>query len=173
MGVSLSMKGEYENLFIVINKQVEPGQYIPVYKSECLGTINKLVMFRTIILDTYKLCNANLDQPVLFVVFQYQNNGSHKKIGSASIELAKFKETSTFDVKLDKRGSIKFRHCVLEERVSFLDYIMGGCEIGVHVAIDFTLSNGKADSPQSLHFLDPAIMRNQYTDAIYTICSIL
>ena len=29
-----------------------------------------------------------------------------------------------------------------EERVSFLDYIFGGCEIGVQVAIDFTLSNG-------------------------------
>lgn len=34
----------------------------------------------------------------------------------------------------------------MEERVSFLDYIFGGCEIGVHVAIDFTLSNGDVKS---------------------------
>lgn len=30
----------------------------------------------------------------------------------------------------------------IEERVSFLDYVFGGCEIGVHVAVDYTLSNG-------------------------------
>jgi hypothetical protein len=42
-----------------------------------------------------------------------------------------------------------------EERVSFLDYIFGGCEIGVQVAIDFTLSNGRVTSPESLHYLDP------------------
>jgi hypothetical protein len=34
-----------------------------------------------------------------------------------------------------------------EERVSFLDYIFGGCEIGVQVAIDFTLSNGAPNTP--------------------------
>ena len=31
----------------------------------------------------------------------------------------------------------------IEERVSFLDYVFGGCEIGVHVAVDYTLSNGQ------------------------------
>ena len=42
----------------------------------------------------------------------------------------------------------------MEERVTFLDYIAGGCEIGVHVAIDFTMSNGAPDDPNSLHFLN-------------------
>lgn len=42
-------------------------------------------------------------------------------LGNTSIELSGFK---------------------CEERATFLDYIFGGCEIGVHVAIDFTLSNG-------------------------------
>ena len=40
-----------------------------------------------------------------------------------------------------------------EERATFLDYIFGGCEIGVHVAIDFTLSNGDPRSSNSLHYL--------------------
>lgn len=34
-----------------------------------------------------------------------------------------------------------------EDRVTFLDYIFGGCEINVHVAIDFTLSNGNPNDP--------------------------
>ena len=42
-----------------------------------------------------------------------------------------------------------------EDRVSFLDYIFGGCEIGVQVAVDFTLSNGRVDSRDSLHYINP------------------
>lgn len=42
----------------------------------------------------------------------------------------------------------------LDERVSFLDYITGGCEIGVHVAIDFTMSNGDPQNRSSLHYVD-------------------
>jgi len=42
-----------------------------------------------------------------------------------------------------------------EERVSFLDFIFGGCEIGVQVAIDFTLSNGRVTAPDSLHYINP------------------
>jgi len=52
-----------------------------------------------------------------------------------------------------------------------LDYIFGGCEIGVHVAIDYTLSNGAANNPSSLHYLNKN--RNQYTDAINSVCTIL
>jgi hypothetical protein len=57
--------------------------------------------------------------------------------------------------------------------VTFLDYIMGGCEIGVHVAIDFTLSNGKQTDPNSLHYFDPRNGQNKYTQAITSVCSIL
>jgi hypothetical protein len=32
-------------------------------------------------------------------------------------------------------------------RVTFLDYIFGGCDISVHIAIDYTLSNGPPNDP--------------------------
>ena len=38
-----------------------------------------------------------------------------------------------------------------KQRRSFLEYVMGGCEINLAVAIDFTLSNGRQTSPSSLH----------------------
>ena len=56
----------------------------------------------------------------------------------------------------------------ITERVSFLDYIFGGCEIGVHVGIDYTLSNGPPHDRNSLHFLN-AHQQNQYTDAINAV----
>ena len=43
----------------------------------------------------------------------------------------------------------------VQPRVSFLDYIFGGCEIGVHVAIDYTASNGQVTEADSLHYLNP------------------
>jgi hypothetical protein len=33
-----------------------------------------------------------------------------------------------------------------------LDYIFGGCEIGLSIAIDFTLSNGAPEKHDSLHY---------------------
>jgi len=49
-------------------------------------------------------------------------------------------------LKLDG-GSVTITGFKLEPRISFLDYIFGGCEINVHVAIDFTLSNGVPTNP--------------------------
>ena len=40
------------------------------------------------------------------------------------------------------------------ERPSFLDYIFGGCEIQLIIAIDFTGSNGDPRNPTSHHYLD-------------------
>jgi len=42
----------------------------------------------------------------------------------------------------------------------------------LHIAIDFTLSNGKPDHELSLHHFD-ANGRNQYADAILSVGSIL
>jgi hypothetical protein len=39
--------------------------------------------------------------------------------------------------------------------VNFLEYVFGGCEINLSVAIDFTASNGKPTEIGSLHNLDP------------------
>ena len=51
---------------------------------------------------------------------------------------------------------------------SFLDYIMGGCQINFTVAIDFTGSNGKPSLPSSLHYIDPS-KPNEYTMALVSV----
>jgi hypothetical protein len=68
---------------------------------------------------------------------------------------------------------LKFSGCAIETKVNFLDYIIGGCEIQVHVAIDFTMSNKVPTDHLSLHYLDPVSRRNNYTDAIHSVLSIL
>lgn len=84
-----------------------------------------------------------------------------------------FSEKSMFEQTLSGGGKLVFNQAAYKNKVNFLDYIMGGCEIQVHVAIDFTMSNKPPVDPTSLHYLSPVTMRNQYTDAINSVVSIL
>lgn len=71
------------------------------------------------------------------------------------------------------------KHKVLVEKfevsptVCFLQYVFGGCEINLNIAIDFTLSNGDPLDPkvESLHNSDPE--KNEYIKAIRTCGEIL
>jgi hypothetical protein len=57
-------------------------------------------------------------------------------------------------------GNCKLEGVQSLRRHTFLDYVFGGCEISLVVAVDFTLSNGDPNDPKSLHFFDPA--KNEY-----------
>jgi copine 1/2/3 len=56
--------------------------------------------------------------------------------------------------------------------INFVDYVSGGCELNVVVAIDFTGSNGDPRKPGTLHHLDANSM-NPYEKAISAIVTIL
>lgn len=73
----------------------------------------------------------------------------------------------------NNRVSILINNFQVQARVSFLDYIFGGCEIGVHVAIDYTMSNRPPNNPSSLHYLNPQNYQNDYTKAIQAVMNIL
>lgn len=68
-------------------------------------------------------------------------------------------------------GEVQLLSVVTKAKYSFLDYIKGGCEIGFHIGIDFTKSNGLYDQPDSLHNKDES--KNGYIKAIKSIGSIL
>uniref|UniRef100_A0A665VTL6 Copine III n=1 Tax=Echeneis naucrates TaxID=173247 RepID=A0A665VTL6_ECHNA len=58
------------------------------------------------------------------------------------------------------------------QEYSFLDYIMGGCQINFTVAVDFTGSNGDPRSPQSLHYISPQGV-NEYLSAIWSVGNVI
>jgi len=63
---------------------------------------------------------------------------------------------------------------VVPVRYNFIDYVSGGCELNVAVAIDFTGSNGDPRQPGTLHYLNRRTgERNDYEKAIAAIVSIL
>ena len=54
--------------------------------------------------------------------------------------------------KYKNSGVLRLDSFVEEETYSFLEYIMGGCEVNFTVAIDFTGSNGDPRKPGTLHY---------------------
>ena len=85
--------------------------------------------------------------------------------------LAQFKAGTT-NYKMNKsKNSLELANLKVERQHSFLEYIFGGCEVDLSIAIDFTLSNGDPRRPNSLHYFDPA--RNQYLQAVQNVGNIL
>ncbi|KAK7881093.1 hypothetical protein WMY93_032303 [Mugilogobius chulae] len=79
------------------------------------------------------------------------------------------KKSSSFDcVHPEKQKKKKnYKTLGIVSQYSFLDYVMGGCQINFTVGIDFTGSNGNPESPQSLHYLSPDGL-NQYLSALWS-----
>jgi len=62
---------------------------------------------------------------------------------------------------------------VASGRPTFADYISGGCELNVSIAIDFTGSNGDPRKQGTLHYRSPYGELNDYEKAITSIVQIL
>uniref|UniRef100_A0A674AIY6 Copine II n=1 Tax=Salmo trutta TaxID=8032 RepID=A0A674AIY6_SALTR len=69
-------------------------------------------------------------------------------------------------------GIIILKSCKVERDYTFLDYILGGCQIMFTVGIDFTASNGNPREASSLHFINP-LGSNEYLSAILAVGQII
>lgn len=68
-------------------------------------------------------------------------------------------------------GRTQFHNVSFTKRHTFLEYVFGGCEISLAIAVDFTLSNGNPTDKDSLHYFD--LQKNEYLNAIKSVGSIL
>jgi hypothetical protein len=126
-----------------MNKQNKNGQFKPVFKSETKGNENGTYTFNHIIIDTDTLADGNNDAPIEVAVYKHNLSGNHSIIASGKFNLANIIDSGgSHEIDIPQCGKIMLNNFKIEERVTFLDYVFGGCEIGVHVAVDFTLSNG-------------------------------
>lgn len=79
-----------------------------------------------------------------------------KEIGHIITTANQLMETRSHDIKKGVNsssgtGKIEFKEFQMVEVPSFVDYLRGGWQISLAVAIDFTASNGNPMDPRSLH----------------------
>ncbi|XP_010904315.2 copine-3 isoform X1 [Esox lucius] len=129
------------------------------------------------------LCGGEMDKPIKVECYDYDDDGSHDLIGVFETTMTRLQEASRtspaeFECINSKKkqkkkgyknsGVVSVKLCQVVKEYSFLDYIMGGCQINFTVGIDFTGSNGDPKSPQSLHYISPQGV-NEYLSAIWSV----
>uniref|UniRef100_A0AAQ5XMM4 C2 domain-containing protein n=1 Tax=Amphiprion ocellaris TaxID=80972 RepID=A0AAQ5XMM4_AMPOC len=119
--------------------------------------------------------------------YDYNNSGSHDFIGSFQTTLSQIQQASqTYAAEFEcinskkkqkkkgykNSGVIIVKQCKIVKEYTFLDYIMGGCQINFTIAVDFTGSNGNPSLPQSLHYINPNGY-NEYLAAIWAVGNVI
>ena len=95
------------------------------------------------------LCNSEDEREIRFDFFIARDDGKHKLIGSESTTLGELKNgKNQFNV---ASQTVRITRFETKPIVNFLEYVFGGCQINLHVAIDFTASNGYPSERDSLH----------------------
>ncbi|XP_060916296.1 copine-4 [Labrus mixtus] len=112
------------------------------------------------------LCSGDQDRELKCTVWDWDSNGKHDFIGEFQTTFKEVraeqegKQWECINPKYQMKkknyrnsGVVILNHCKIIKMYSFLDYIMGGCQIQFTVAIDFTASNGDPRNSCSLHYI--------------------
>ncbi|GCB70353.1 hypothetical protein scyTo_0008554 [Scyliorhinus torazame] len=117
------------------------------------------------------------------IVWDWDSNGKHDFIGEFMSNFVEMRgamdgrqvqwECINQKYKTKKKnyknsGIVILNLCKIHKMHSFLDYIMGGCQIQFTVAIDFTASNGDPRNSCSLHYIHP-YQPNEYLKALVAV----
>ncbi|XP_020778827.2 copine-3-like isoform X1 [Boleophthalmus pectinirostris] len=166
-------------------KQTETGWQL-AHRTEVVKN-NLNPSWRPFRIPLQSLCGGDMDKPIKVECYDYDNDGSHDLIGVFETTMTRLQEASRvspaeFDCINSKKkqkkkgyknsGVISVKLCQVVKEYTFLDYIMGGCQINFTVAVDFTGSNGDPRSPNSLHYISPQGV-NEYLSAIWSVGNVI
>ncbi|XP_067402962.1 copine-1 isoform X1 [Emydura macquarii macquarii] len=172
--------------FLEFYKQNDGGKWQLVYRSEVIkNNLNPCWKKFSVPLQTF--CGGDFNKPIKVHCTDYDSDGSHDIIGSFETNLSQLQKAGGSSLvefecihpgKKQKKksyknsGIVRIKSCKIETDYSFLDYVMGGCQINFTVGIDFTGSNGYPKSPDSLHYISPNGI-NEYLTAIWSVGNVV
>ena len=163
--------------FVAIHRQVS-GKWVKCYETAPIKN-NLNPSWPEFTLSSRVLTANDKQRPILFEVWDWEASGSHQMIGYFTTTLS---ELETREVqqgplqhpkgKKKDVGTLLFESVRLERSHTFCDFLMGGCEVSLMAAIDFTASNGDPRQPGTLHYLQHGVP-NEYEQAIESVGSII
>ncbi|XP_010077629.1 PREDICTED: LOW QUALITY PROTEIN: copine-1-like, partial [Pterocles gutturalis] len=172
--------------FLEFYKQSDVGTWQLVYRSEVIKN-NLNPCWRKFSVPLHTFCGGDFNKPIKVQCADHDSDGSHDLIGTFETSLTQMQKASDGspvefecihpEKKQKKKsyknsGIIRIKSCKIETEYSFLDYVMGGCQINFTVGVDFTGSNGDPKSPDSLHYVSPDGI-NEYLIAIWSVGSVV
>ena len=168
--------------YMQISRAYDDGTFVVVYKtSHILKELNP--KWPNTKIEIQKMCNGDMDARLYVEMLDYQPDGKHVHIGAFRTNMTEILQGKTFElIHKDKTkgmfysnsGTVRFVDASIEKHSSLADFIMGGMEMVLNVAIDFTASNGEPHTPKSLHRVPtPGMPPNDYEKAISAVGSVI
>ncbi|XP_048210758.1 copine-7 [Perognathus longimembris pacificus] len=168
--------------FLELYRVNDDGSEQLVYRTEVVKN-NLSPVWEPFRVSLNSLCSCEETRSLKCLVWDYDSRGKHDFIGDFVTTFAEMQkvfqdgqaqwECVNTKYKQKKRnyknsGVVILADLKLHRVHSFLDYIMGGCQIHCTVAIDFTASNGDPRNSCSLHHINP-YQPNEYLRALVAV----
>uniref|UniRef100_A0AAR2J8E7 C2 domain-containing protein n=1 Tax=Pygocentrus nattereri TaxID=42514 RepID=A0AAR2J8E7_PYGNA len=168
--------------FLEIYRVNDDGTQQLVYRTETVMN-NLNPVWKTFKTSLNCLCSGDHERILKCTVWDWDSNGKHDFIGEFEATFKEMRgaidgkqvqwECINPKYKVKKKnyrnsGIVILNQCKIIKMHSFLDYIMGGCQIQFTVAIDFTASNGDPRNSCSLHYIHP-YQPNEYLKALVAV----
>lgn len=160
---------------LVLSRALEDGAWLRVHRSAG-GTPTATrgeYRFPRHVMSFEKLCRCDEGVPLRVDVL-YERSGKETVVASTVLSLRRLIGAKSVALAAAGKpaGELIVHGVSVTAEHSFLDYIIGGCEVSLIVAIDFTASNGDPVRPGTLHYRDPA-RPNEYEAATRAVGDIL
>ncbi|RMC09217.1 hypothetical protein DUI87_14225 [Hirundo rustica rustica] len=172
--------------FLEFYKPGDDGKWMLVHRTEVIKyTLDPV--WKPFTVPLVSLCDGDMEKLIKVVCYDYDSDGGHDFIGEFQTSVARLCEAQDasplelecINPKKQKKkknyknsGIIIVKSCKITRDFSFLDYILGGCQLMFTVGIDFTASNGNPQEPSSLHYINP-LGTNEYLSAIWAVGQII
>jgi len=181
--------GKGDHYFIVKRKRRD-GELDPVKISAASPPLQTEVIkstasptFKPTVMPLRNLNLGDLSMEIVFELWDWNSVSAHDYLGCASTTVQALQTAGgklTVPFKKDKRGkadtknrgSLVINDFQIIHKPTFFEYIAGGLELDILVAVDFTASNEDPKDPKSLHFMNPRGF-NKYQEAIINVGEIL
>uniref|UniRef100_A0A8C4NAS8 Copine-3 n=1 Tax=Eptatretus burgeri TaxID=7764 RepID=A0A8C4NAS8_EPTBU len=162
-------------------KQNNTNNWVLIHRTEVIKkTLNPTWQPFTVYMQS--LCEGDFEKKIKVICYDWNRNSVPDLIGefeTSFIELEEAKDGRTREFqcvntkgKKKPAGIIICKVCKVTKEYSFLDYIIGGCQLNFTVGIDFTASNGDPRDVNSLHYINPT-GTNSYLNAIWSVGEII
>ncbi|XP_072412234.1 copine-1-like isoform X1 [Chiloscyllium punctatum] len=166
--------------FLELYRQGDGDKWQLAYRSEVIKN-NLNPNWKPFSVSLQSLCNGDMQKPIKVAINDKDESTGSDLIGECTAPAQKLLEAENQVIEFEcinpekkkkksykNSGIIRVRSCKLETEYSFLDYVMGGCQINFTVGVDFTGSNGDPRSSDSLHYISPNGV-NEYLTAIWSV----
>ncbi|PFX18281.1 copine-3-like isoform X1 [Stylophora pistillata] len=167
--------------FLQLSKLKSDGETLLVHRTEVIKN-NLNPSWKSFDISLSTLCGGDYDAPIRIGCYDWDEDDTNDLIGCVDITLRSLIDSKESGKGLDlvnakkkqkKKGYVNsgvlyVAQCNITKIHTFLDFVMGGCQINFTVGIDFTASNGDPRLAQSLHYLNPH-EPNEYVKALIAV----